>query len=95
MRIWGCERFSVPSKPVCGMTLQNIVSIEVFIALKFRSRPLFGFKKIANYLIPQFCNRGVLPYFSFLWGGGGREMELELLWAMGQVYSFILCIFTV
>lgn len=39
------ERLSVPSKPVCGMTLQNTVSNKVSVALKFLSRPLCFDKK--------------------------------------------------
>lgn len=48
MCIWGWKRLSFPSKPVCGMTLQNTVSTKVFVALKFLSRPLCLDKKIAN-----------------------------------------------
>lgn len=37
--IWGCERLLVPSKHVCGMTLQNTLPAKGFLALKFHWRP--------------------------------------------------------
>lgn len=44
---WGCERLSVPSKPVCGMTLQNTLPAKGSVASKFLWRPLcLDFKKI-------------------------------------------------
>lgn len=99
MCIWGCERLSVPSKPVYGMILQNTVSTKVSVALMFLSRPLCLDKKIANYLIPRFCNFEILSFLLFWWIScliflflGEREMELEYL-VVGRVLCFYIVYF--
>lgn len=50
---------------MCGMTLQNMVSTKVFVALRFLLRPLCLDKKIANCLIPNFCNFEMLSFLVF------------------------------
>lgn len=95
MCIWGCERLSVPSKPVCGMTLQNMVSTKVFVALRFLLRPLCLDKKIANwYLIfvtskccPFWFSSGFL--FTFFFGGKRSE---TLIFGCGQSFMLLYCI---
>lgn len=50
MRIWGCERLSVSSKPVCGMAWQNTLICQSLCCPEV-SFKAFVIKKKKNYLI--------------------------------------------